>query len=279
MIKYRMRKATRWNSTTARVDEEEKFEIAPGQSHNDEVNGIIGQLLAEQHMNVHRTNNMPMDNYVSEITQMLDTILPVPTISNFIHRNEIASLIDSIVLDSKLDALEDTAVSNDDVNTEARQNDTLQNLPLLDLEYFNNLRCNLDCSPDVNEQFPLNEQQQDIFVSYLQHVKKLALYNVQPSHYPCPEPYLRVILGGPGAGKSEIAKRLNKRLEQSACFIVSMAPTGVASANIRGLTSHSALNIPVFRDKYDGEKILEPLPPVALQKAKSISIKGQLVYN
>ncbi|MGI9458977.1 MAG: AAA family ATPase, partial [Pirellulales bacterium] len=92
---------------------------------------------------------------------------------------------------------------------------------------------NIDVDPDQ-----LNAEQRAVYDEVLAHLnsgdEKL--------------PILKIISGTAGTGKSYLIHCL-RRLLGSKCLL--LAPTGMASCNVRGRTIHSAFKIPTKEDDYD----------------------------
>jgi ATP-dependent DNA helicase PIF1 len=105
----------------------------------------------------------------------------------------------------------------------------------------------------------LNEKQMTILKQIESHYNALI---ANPSQV---EPLRLIIMGTAGTGKSHLIKTVRNRLQEMAKVysintqspVLVLAPTGVAAFNIRGVTIHSALSIPIGSNNFDidGERL------------------------
>lgn len=90
----------------------------------------------------------------------------------------------------------------------------------------------------------LNPVQNQAFVRILSALNSFIKWKHDPSHYSYVSP-LFFIHGGPGVGKSYLAKKLHERLKEFQWNLSSAAPTGVAATLlVNASTIHSLFSIP-----------------------------------
>ena len=122
--------------------------------------------------------------------------------------------------------------------------------------------------PDAN----LNAKQRETFDMVTRWYVARQCYRLNPSGSPCPDPLLLLVHGGPGTGKSHIAKSLASVLPRGSVSFT--ATTGVAAAALPdGRTLHNLLSLPLVDGKFAD---LTPKTRDAIEKNLGLDDDGEL---
>ena len=132
-----------------------------------------------------------------------------------------------------------------------------------------------ECVPSTLSPPPganLNEQQLSTFSMVTTWYVARQRHKRDPASSPCPEPLLLLVHGGPGTGKSHLAKTLASVLPHGSVSF--SATTGVAAAALPdGRTLHNLLSLPLVDRKFTD---LTPKARDTVQKNLGLADDGEL---